>query len=150
MPLAHNGLVKLMEECGELTQIAAKMVAYPDTDEHPDGKGSMRARLIEEMGDTLAAITVTYEALALDRSAIAARREYKLGLFRQWRDEGGVTVRLRALGYHDGKGRLVVDTADTDESRIWAVMSGWDTPEGIEERKRDGANVQLVTVEYVK
>ena len=38
-----DGLTKLIEECGELVQIAAKKQAYFDTDTHPDGKGSNEA-----------------------------------------------------------------------------------------------------------
>lgn len=77
-------LDKLMEECGELIQIAAKKSAYPDTDEHPDGKGSMKKRLEEEAADVLAAIDCTQEVFGLDEQVIADRKRMKLERFRRW------------------------------------------------------------------
>lgn len=47
------GLAKLAEECDELTQIAAKIIAYPDFDIHPDG-GNLKERLTEELADVAA------------------------------------------------------------------------------------------------
>lgn len=73
-----------MEECGELTQICAKMVAYEGTDEHPDGKGSMQARLQEEIADVLAAAGFVMQKLQLDSAAIRTRAETKVGLFKTW------------------------------------------------------------------
>ena len=43
MPMEHKGLVKLSEECGELTTVACKLIAYPDG-KHPDGKGDLKER----------------------------------------------------------------------------------------------------------
>lgn len=42
MPMTANGLAKLLEELGELSQVAAKKLAYFHTDEHPDGAGSKK------------------------------------------------------------------------------------------------------------
>jgi NTP pyrophosphatase (non-canonical NTP hydrolase) len=84
MAMHNKGLTKLMEECGELIQIAAKQAAYLDTDDHPDGKGSMRERMIEEMGDVQAAITFVIEKFKLSPWDISARAESKLALFNEW------------------------------------------------------------------
>jgi len=84
MAMAGKGLVKLLEECGELGQIAAKKLAYFDTDVHPDGKGSMQVRLQEEMGDVLAIIDFVQEIWKLDTVAIEARRRRKRELFHTW------------------------------------------------------------------
>ncbi len=42
MAMTANGLTKLLEELGELAQVAAKKQAYFHTDAHPDG-GKRRA-----------------------------------------------------------------------------------------------------------
>lgn len=84
MTMPANGLGKLIEECGELLQIAGKKLAYYHTDAHPDGKGSMRERLQDEIGDVRAAISLVTETMNLDADAIAKRAKRKLDLFRQW------------------------------------------------------------------
>lgn len=87
MPLVFNGLAKLVEECGELTQIAAKKMNYPDTDEHPDGKGSMKRRLEEEIADVLAAAKMVSEQYGLDDDFIVNRWQLKLSMFKKWVEE---------------------------------------------------------------
>jgi NTP pyrophosphatase (non-canonical NTP hydrolase) len=82
--MSNSGLTKLIEECGELTQVAAKKIAYFQTDEHPDGKGSLKARIEDEMGDVLAAIGFVGGTLNLDQSRIAQRAEQKTALYLEW------------------------------------------------------------------
>jgi len=84
MPLTANGLVKLIEECGELQQIAAKKLAYFDTDEHPDGKGSMMIRLKDEIADTYAAMMEVAELFNLNQDDIRGRAKIKRELFLKW------------------------------------------------------------------
>lgn len=84
MAMAHNGLAKLLEECGELTQIASKKLAYFHTDEHPDGAGSLRARMEDEMADVLAAITFCIFSFGLNAERIQSRTQSKLALFMKW------------------------------------------------------------------
>lgn len=55
MGMAYNGLAKLIEESGELHQVIGKILAYPDTEDHPDQKGNLNVRLIEELADAVAA-----------------------------------------------------------------------------------------------
>lgn len=87
MALVFNGLAKLVEECGELCQIAAKKMNYPDTDDHPDGKGSMKQRLEEEIADVHAAMVIVIEQYELDDIAIATRASRKERLFHKWIEE---------------------------------------------------------------
>lgn len=87
MAMSHNGLTKLMEECGEAIQIAAKMIAYPNTDQHPDGAGSMRARLTNELGDVTAAISFVVAKLGLDLDALTDRAQFKLNSYAKWDQE---------------------------------------------------------------
>lgn len=78
-----SGLAKLLEELGELSQIAA----YPNTDDHPDGAGSMRLRLEEEIGDVLAAIDFVSNKFRLNSRRILDRKAAKLERFKQWDGE---------------------------------------------------------------
>ena len=94
MPLTANGLVKLIEECGELQQIAAKKLAYFDADEHPDGKGSMQQRLQEEIADTYAAMLTVVDLYGLDMIAIIQRSKEKKALFLKWHKEQATTAKL--------------------------------------------------------
>jgi NTP pyrophosphatase (non-canonical NTP hydrolase) len=85
--LEKNGLVKLVEECGELTQVAAKKMTRMDSDEHWDGEGSLKTRLEAEAGDVLAAIEIVAQNFDLNSAAIMERKERKLALFREWMQE---------------------------------------------------------------
>ena len=83
MTMAGNGLVKLVEELGELTQVAAKKLAYMKTDAHPDGT-SLKARMEEEMADVIAACAFVTNQFGLDENIMGARVEKKLKLFAEW------------------------------------------------------------------
>lgn len=80
-----RGLAKLVEECGELTQVAAKRIAYP-RGKHPDEyrEKPLNLRLEEEIADVLAAAAFVVEKLKLDKRAIEFRRIKKLKRFRKW------------------------------------------------------------------
>ncbi len=84
MPMTANGLAKLLEELGELSQVAAKKLAYFHTDKHPDGAGSLKERMEQEMGDVLGAICFVADTMGLDVEVIARRRDEKLSRFQQW------------------------------------------------------------------
>lgn len=79
-----QGLTKLIEECGELVQIAAKKQAFMNTDSHPDGKESMKVRLEEEIADVLAACAFVIENFNLHKIRIGQRKKIKLNTFRTW------------------------------------------------------------------
>lgn len=81
------GLTKMIEECGELIQIAAKKQAFMDTDDHPDGKGSMKRRLEEEIADVSATTTYVADKLGLDKQAIFDRMLFKLAFYAQLDEE---------------------------------------------------------------
>jgi NTP pyrophosphatase (non-canonical NTP hydrolase) len=86
MALSHNGLTKLMEECGELVQVSAKLVAYPGG-AHPDGNGPLRERLEDEMADVLAACEVVTDLHGLDEVRIRMRVAAKVARFIQWAED---------------------------------------------------------------
>lgn len=87
MALEKNGLVKLVEEMGELSQVAAKKMACMDTDEHWDGAGSLKERLEDEAADVVASISIVVENFGLDNKKMAHLTARKLALFRQWMNE---------------------------------------------------------------
>lgn len=79
------GLAKLAEECGELTQVIGKIVAYPDGP-HPDGTDLVE-RLRKEMGDVTAALGYVEDANVLDKDkAITDRVRAKLARFWRWHE----------------------------------------------------------------
>ena len=83
MPMSNRGLSKLLEECGEVSQVAAKLLAYP-SGVHPDGKGDLYLRLQEELGDLQAAILFVERRLQLDAEAVRRRSAEKLEKFWRW------------------------------------------------------------------
>lgn len=89
MPMTANGLAKLLEELGELSQISAKKLAYYHTDSHPDGKGSLNRRLEEEMGDVLGAIDFVVIQFKLNANFISLRASNKFRLYEKWHSETG-------------------------------------------------------------
>ncbi|BAP34917.1 nucleoside triphosphate pyrophosphohydrolase [Ralstonia phage RSJ5] len=71
-------LVKLAEECGELTQIAMKTLQFgleSDDQGHPPKKN--RRLLTEEAGDVLALIGRMIDLGVLDKKEVIARAEEK-------------------------------------------------------------------------
>ncbi len=85
MAMKSKGLVKLVEECGELTQVAAKRIAYP-RGKHPDEyrEKALNERIEDEMGDVMAAIRFTAGKLGLDWTKIMRRSTKKHHRFQEW------------------------------------------------------------------
>jgi NTP pyrophosphatase (non-canonical NTP hydrolase) len=86
------GLGKLVEELGELQQVAGTLLAFPDG-EHPDDDGTrLEFRLADEMGDVLAAVEFVAEhSPGVSRSHVRWRAEQKLRRFEHWH-AGGTEV----------------------------------------------------------
>lgn len=80
---AWRGIGKLSEECGELLQVAGKAIAFP-VGNHPDGKGPVRDRFIEECADVYAALDYFCEVNDLPIGALELRRKQKRQLFHGW------------------------------------------------------------------
>lgn len=87
MPMTMKGLTKLVEECGELTQIAAKKMTRMDTDEHWDNQGPMLQRLEDELADVVAAGTFVVQKFNLNTDRMKRRSALKLALFQKWDSE---------------------------------------------------------------
>lgn len=86
MTMTGGGIAKLIEECGELTQVLGKRLAYYTTDEHPDGGPPLTERMEDEMGDVIAAIELVITKHKLDRLRIGRRVHNKLETFKGWSD----------------------------------------------------------------
>jgi NTP pyrophosphatase (non-canonical NTP hydrolase) len=78
----RKGLVRVMEECGELIQAAAKLDARLELN---IDRAKYVANLQREVGDVLAAIALVSSELSLDAEAIAIRRDGKM---KKWTDRG--------------------------------------------------------------
>lgn len=77
------GISKLIEEAGEVTQVAGKLLGTYGDAAHWDGT-DLRARLVLELGDLLAAIDFVIEANGLERVHVEARRSEKFSQFCAW------------------------------------------------------------------
>jgi NTP pyrophosphatase (non-canonical NTP hydrolase) len=83
MTMTCGGLAKLIEECGELVQVAGKKLACYSDNAHWDGS-DLKERMEDEMGDVKAAIAFVTERLGMSTNRISAREFKKLCLFREW------------------------------------------------------------------
>lgn len=81
------GLSKLIEECGELLQVAGKLMATHGSPEHWDG--DLIPRLVEEIGDVQGAIGFfIFVNPEIDRGQVMERAIAKHRLFEKWHEEG--------------------------------------------------------------
>lgn len=78
------GISKLVEEMGEVGQVAGKLMATHGEAVHWDGDGNLVDRLTEEMADLQAAIWFASEANNLQ---IMERALAKYQLFGEWHNE---------------------------------------------------------------
>lgn len=82
------GLAKVVEEAGELLQVAGKIIALGGETNYFDGT-DLRSRLTNELADLEAAISYllgsNLEELDLDE--LASRSEAKFELFERWHRE---------------------------------------------------------------
>jgi NTP pyrophosphatase (non-canonical NTP hydrolase) len=93
MALGNKGLTKLIEECGEVIQAAAKRIELPEGENiHWDGS-DLRERLADEIADATAACTIVTELWQLEPKRILSRYYAKLDLFRYWA-EGGTETKI--------------------------------------------------------
>lgn len=81
------GISKLVEEAGEVGQVAGKLMGTGGHLAHWDGTNLAR-RLEEEMGDVLAAVNfVLMTCDEVSAQEVRQRAEYKLTLFMEWHKE---------------------------------------------------------------
>lgn len=88
MAMRENGLAKLVEEIGELGQVAGKMIQYPALQHdakklHPSGY-NLRERFVQEGGDVLAAVMFVAAKLGISEDDILLRAKMKTRQFNWW------------------------------------------------------------------
>lgn len=81
-----NGLSKLVEECGEVMQVCGKIIAIGGHTHHWDGS-LLDDRVVEELGDLMAAMRFFAEHNGLDLGRLQKRSEEKHALFERWNAE---------------------------------------------------------------
>lgn len=81
------GLSKLIEENGEVGQVAGKIMGLGHMGDHWDGT-NLKARLEDELADLQAAIEVFTRLNNLNRVRMYARACVKRDLFLSWHSEG--------------------------------------------------------------
>jgi NTP pyrophosphatase (non-canonical NTP hydrolase) len=83
-----NGLSKLIEEAGEVQQVAGKIMGADGGPLHWDGT-SVRERLEEEIADVLAACRYVIVHNNLNDARITERMYDKFEIFNKWNKECG-------------------------------------------------------------
>lgn len=77
------GMSKLIEELGEVSQVAGKILGLGHMGDHWDGS-NLKVRLEEEMGDLWAAMVFFAIKNDLDIAAVKSRARDKNALFNRW------------------------------------------------------------------
>ncbi len=81
------GLSRLIEESGEVQQVAGKLIGAHGADTHYDDT-DLRDRLTLELGDLYAAFSFVVDSNDLDWAAINQRSEKKRDKYNRWHRAG--------------------------------------------------------------
>jgi NTP pyrophosphatase (non-canonical NTP hydrolase) len=82
----RKNLILLMEECGEVTQICAKILRFGIDDTNPVTKKTNRKHLEVELGDVQAMIGILMENGTVDAMELAKNQLKKLKKLEDWYD----------------------------------------------------------------
>jgi NTP pyrophosphatase (non-canonical NTP hydrolase) len=93
------GISKLIEECGEVIQVAGKLMGARGSIAHFDGS-NLKERLEDEIGDALAACRFVVKRCGLDLARVMSRCETKLALFEHWHETEADPPECMAGGRH--------------------------------------------------
>lgn len=98
------GLSKLVEECGEVLQIAGKIMGTGGAVQHWDGKGDLDERIALELCDLFAAARAFFQLNGFDGNPVYIQREIqKYRQFLKWHSENlpdkddSITEEIQAL-----------------------------------------------------
>lgn len=81
------GLSKVLEECGEVSQVLAKLVGSNGNLDY-FGKGSLEDKIVEELGDLHAAITWFIQHNDISAKKVARRSQEKQAKYTKWHNGG--------------------------------------------------------------
>ena len=81
------GLAKLIEECGEVLQIAGKLITTNGENNYWDDR-DLHKDLAEELGDLVAATSFVITYSGLDDDEVFERADMKMVLFEEWHKNG--------------------------------------------------------------
>ena len=85
--MSNQGRDKLLEEMGELSQVLAKLNAFPACVSpevlHPDGT-DLGQRLVEEIADVTAAIELVMMTHSVDQLSVKIRAVEKFQMYLKW------------------------------------------------------------------
>lgn len=82
------GISKLIEECGEVLQVAGKLIGTGGETIHWDGSDLVKC-FADELGDLCAAISFVLDANPqIDPGRVAQRAADKIKAFREWHEDG--------------------------------------------------------------
>lgn len=91
-----SGISKLIEEAGEVLQVAGKLIGVQGEAKHWD-RGDLYLRVAEELGDLTAAIDFVLDHAPVQlRAIVIARREEKYKLFTKWHFEARMGAEAEA------------------------------------------------------
>lgn len=87
------GLAKLIEECGEVIQVAGKLMGSDGDIRHWDGT-NLEEKFVEELGDLIAATWFFIERNFNDdtEAAIVQRSILKGALYNKWQDDFNLSL----------------------------------------------------------
>lgn len=122
------GLSKLNEEAGEVVQVIGKLMGTGGEAAHWDGS-DLRERLIEEMGDVLAAVFFVVHHNGLNFDAVIRRQVQKRELFEKWHREQQPPQQGDLVEVHDecceptfaGSGRVTSISRDGSRADVAGV-----------------------------
>lgn len=80
-------LSEVQRGTGKISQLLGKLGPFP-SGEHPDGKGHLKDRLEDELGDLLGILQYFSEHGELDLNKIDARARTKYDKFKEWGLDG--------------------------------------------------------------
>lgn len=99
--MTGKGLAKLIEECGELIQVAGKRLAYYTTDYPPDNGPRLTQRLEEEICDVMAAYLLVVTLNELELKLVDERETMKFKRFMEWHEDTENNIHgIDATGSH--------------------------------------------------
>lgn len=107
----YPGVAKLLEEVGEFSQVAGKLIATDGDPNHWDGDGNLIDRLVDEVADMKAAIAwieAKCGVVALSFDYINERVKSKLANYHRFADDERGAARVPSIGHRVSKAATTI------------------------------------------